>query len=125
MRRLWWVFLLAPAAACSSSDNGPALAQCSAAVASTLAVGAYTALDPAADSGCVSFPANTSGATAEYLVLAQSAGGVPGDSAPFALESANPAVTAQVTRAQLVRSRRALVRGHGPLPARFDRMLRE
>jgi len=125
MRLPWWVFLAVTAAACSSPDAGPILAQCGAAVPAALAVGAYTAFDPAADSGCVSFPANTSAATAEYLVVAQSAGGVPGDSAPFALQSANAAATAQVAQAQLVRSRRALLRGHGPIPARFDRMLRE
>lgn len=127
MRRLWWVFLGVTVAACSSNDAAAPLAQCSAAVASTLALGAYMTVDPGADSGCVSFPANASSTTMEYLVLAQSAGGVPGDSAPFALQSANAAATAQVMApsARVLRSSRMLVRGHGPIPARFDRMLRE
>jgi hypothetical protein len=42
------------------------------------------------DSGCVTFAANSSSDTAEYLVLAQSAGGAAGSFAPFDLASASP-----------------------------------
>jgi len=86
-----------------------------------LAVGAYTAIDPAADSGCVSFPANASSDAAEYVVIAQSAGGVPGDTALFALRSAS-----LVAGAAPVTARRAGLLGRrGSIAARFDGMLHE
>lgn len=128
MMRPGWLFLVATAGAavaCSSDNTGPALAQCSTSLASalTLAVGAYTAIDPATDSGCVSFPANVSGTSAEYLVIAQSAGGVPGDSAPFALQSAN--LSASLVAPATVGSRRAQLHRRGPIAMRFDRFLHE
>src|SRR5213593_3676288 len=49
----------------------------------TLAVAEFASLDPAADSGCVTFPANASADTAEYLVLPWSTGGGAGTSTPF------------------------------------------
>src|SRR6266550_9138632 len=66
----------------------------------TLAVAAFTSIDPATDSGCVTFAANTSPDTVEYLVLPWSAGGNTGSSAPFALESATPlaSITGRVLR---------------------------
>lgn len=80
-------------------------------------MGAYTAIDPATDSGCVSFPANTStSASAEYLVIAQSAGGVPGDSALFELQSAALVTGAAPSR---IAARRAALLGpggRGPIP---------
>src|SRR5207244_4685575 len=89
---------------------------CSATLATdlALAVGAYTAIDPAADSGCVSFPANASSNSAEYVAVAQSAGGVPGDTAPFALQSAS-----LVAGAAPVTARRAALLGRrGSIAAR-------
>ncbi|MGH7698995.1 MAG: hypothetical protein ACREMJ_00525 [Gemmatimonadales bacterium] len=59
-----------------------------------LAVGQYTTLDARADSGCVAFPANTGGSEAEYLVVAQSASGVPGTTAGFSLKGAVEPVAA-------------------------------
>src|SRR5438128_12200907 len=90
MASIKWLLLLgtAAAAACTSdSAAGPPAPPCNAALATdlALAVGAYTAID----SGCVSFPANASSDSAEYVVIAQSAGGVPGDTALFALRSAS------------------------------------
>ncbi len=79
-------------AACSGSNgSGPSpLASCTTASTVgthiTLAVGAYLSLDPASDSGCVLFPANTSSANqAEYLLVPQSADGAPNDSSVFQL----------------------------------------
>ncbi|HEY6223217.1 MAG TPA: hypothetical protein VIW26_05500, partial [Gemmatimonadales bacterium] len=52
----------------------------------TLAVGAYTTIDPATSSNCVQFPANASTIdSTEYLVVAQSAAGTSGQSSPFSL----------------------------------------
>src|SRR5207248_2228310 len=54
---------LVATAACGHDATGPSAPTCSAALASqlTLAVGAYASIDPLADGGCVTFPANTSG----------------------------------------------------------------
>ena len=126
MASIKWLLLLgtAAAAACTSdSAAGPPAPPCSATLATdlALAVGAYTAIDPAADSGCVSFPANASSNSAEYVVVAQSAGGVPGDTAPFALQSAS-----LVAGAAPVTARRAALLGRrGSIAARFDGMLHE
>src|SRR3989440_1420515 len=126
MASIKWLLLLgtAAAAACTSdSAAGPPAPPCNAALATdlALAVGAYTAIDPAADSGCVSFPANASSDSAEYVVVAQSAGGVPGDTAPFALQSAS-----LVAGAAPVTARRAGLLGRrGAIAARFDGMLHE
>src|SRR5437867_12982 len=126
MASIKWLLLLgtAAAAACTSdSVAGPPAPPCNAALATdlALAVGAYTAIDPAADSGCVSFPANASSDSAEYVVIAQSAGGVPGDTALFALRSAS-----LVAGAAPVTARRAGLLGRrGSIAARFDGMLHE
>ena len=126
MTSIKWLLLLgtAAAAACTSdSAAGPPAPPCNATLATdlALAVGAYTAIDPAADSGCVSFPANASSDSAEYVVVAQSAGGVPGDTAPFALQSAS-----LVAGAAPVTARRAALLGRrGSIAARFDGMLHE
>ena len=53
----------------------------------TLGVGAYAAYDLAADSGCAVFPAGTTADTAQYLVVVQSAGGSPGDSAAYSVQA--------------------------------------
>ncbi|OYV66669.1 MAG: hypothetical protein B7Z72_10935, partial [Gemmatimonadetes bacterium 21-71-4] len=85
--------LAAPAAGCATRDNtvtghGPLPACATSASTVTLGVGAYTAYDIIADSGCVVFPANASTAdSAEYLVVVQAAGGTPGDSAAYQLEA--------------------------------------
>ena len=62
------------AAACSSSSMQPKLAPCTAASAGpvSLAVAAYTAIDPTQTAGCAVFGANTSGsATRQRQILAQ------------------------------------------------------
>jgi hypothetical protein len=64
--------------ACSNNSAGPGnLPSCGAhGTQLSLAVAAYTSIDPATDSGCVTFAANTSSTdSAEYLVIAQSASG--------------------------------------------------
>src|SRR5207245_1182650 len=87
---LMWSAIL-PAAACSSSPAGPALLPCSAALAShqvALAVAADTTIDPAADSGCVTFAANLSAVdSVEYLLVPQSTAGTFGESSPFLLRT--------------------------------------
>jgi len=83
-------------------------------------VGAYTSIDPASDSGCVTFAANTSADTAEYMVLPWSAGGAFA-SAPFRLQSAAPLASVAMSSAPgptAAQSRRAL-------PVAFDHFLRE
>src|SRR6266571_6853143 len=83
-------------ASCSDSSAGPGnLPSCGAhGTQLTLAVGADTSIDPASDSGCVTFAANTAADTAEYLVLPWSTGGTPATSAPFTLQSATPLAAA-------------------------------
>jgi hypothetical protein len=108
--------------ACSSSDAaGPPLPSCGAhGTQLSLAVGAYTSIDPATDSGCVTFAANTAPDTAEYLVLPWSGGGTPGSSAPFVLQSAAPAASILISRlAPAGESTR------GATPLAFDHFLRE
>src|SRR2546425_9016797 len=75
MTSIKWLLLLgtAAAAACTSdSAAGPPAPPCNATLATdlALAVGAYTAIDPAADSGCVSFPARSEEHTSELQSLA-------------------------------------------------------
>ena len=80
--------LVLPAAACGGDHPaGPdPLASCgSRATQITLAVGAYLSIDPASDSGCVTFPANAAADSAEYLVVPQSVAAIPGQTAPFQL----------------------------------------
>jgi len=82
--------LIAPVAACSGDrPAGPdPLAACaSRATQITLAVGAYISIDPASDSGCVTFPANAAADSAEYLVVPQSVADT-GEAAPFQLRGA-------------------------------------
>src|SRR5207302_11063904 len=81
---------LVATAACGHDATGPSAPTCSSALASqlTLAVGAYASIDPASDGGCVTFPANPSVDSAEYLLVAQSAAGTFGQSSPFQLRAA-------------------------------------
>ena len=111
---------LVATAACSGDSTGPA-PTCSSALASqlTLAIGAYSSIDPASDGGCVTFPANASVDSAEYLLVAQSAAGTFGQSSPFALRAAMPS-PAPMAVARLLAEPTA-----PPSPAvRFDGMLR-
>src|SRR6266540_2139494 len=107
---------------CSESSAGPShLPSCGAhGTQLSLAVGAYTSINPASDSGCVTFAANTSPDTAEYLVLPWSGGGTPGSSAPFTLQSAAPAASISLSR---LAPAPAGTRGATPLA--FDHFLRE
>src|SRR5213594_3680381 len=77
---------------CADSSAGPSpLPSCGAhGTQVSLAVAGYSSIDPATDSGCVTFAANTAADTAEYLVLPWSAGGTLGGSAAFTLQSATP-----------------------------------
>src|SRR5947199_212780 len=82
-----WSFL---AAAGCSSTSAPALPACGSALASQVAlpVGRDTTLDPAADSGCVTFAANLSAVdSVEYLLVPQSTAGTFGESSPFLLRT--------------------------------------
>ena len=55
----------------------------------SLPVGQPTSLDPTAHGSCFGFPANASSTdTAEYVLIAQSAAGIPTDSSPFLLAAA-------------------------------------
>src|SRR2546425_6006960 len=66
-------------AACNKDPRlGPLLPPCTASGDSVnLAVAAYVAVEPGADSGCIEFPANASGSPIEYLLVPQAANGVP------------------------------------------------
>src|SRR6058998_184530 len=107
---------------CAESSAGPGrLPSCGAqGTQLSLAVGAYTSINPATDSGCVTFAANTSADTAEYLVLPWSAGGTPGSSAPFALQSAAPVASIAMSRLA-----QALTGTRGGTALAFDHFLRE
>ncbi len=114
------------ATGCSGAEkavtHGPLPPCASTASTVTLGVGAYTAYDITADSGCAVFPANASTTdSAEYLLVVQSAGGSPGDSAAYQVEadrSALPALRARAAAAPLGRL------GHNAQAA-FDRMLHQ
>src|SRR5256885_4788181 len=95
---------LVATAACGHDATGPSAPACSSALASqlTLAVGAYASIDPASDGGCVTFPANTSVDSAEYLLVAQSAAGTFNQSSPFALRAATLQATATPLAQRLV-----------------------
>jgi len=84
-RRLGIIGLLAMA--CRGDGAGPALPVCTAggSYQVSLSVGQYASVDPAANSGCVAFPANVAADTAEYVVVPQSASGTPGVSSSFRL----------------------------------------
>src|SRR5207247_1495659 len=80
----------AVALACSEAARlAPLLPPCTASAnAINLDTAAYLAIDPAADSGCVTFAANPSAVDSiEYLLVPQSAAGTFGDSAPFQLQT--------------------------------------
>ena len=75
-------------AACSSSGTtNPPLPPCTASSGGhlTLAIAAYTAVDPTQTMGCAVFPSNAAGPTVEYLVVPQSGSTTPNDSEPFRL----------------------------------------
>ncbi len=135
MRRSRWfiaaVAAAAGAAGCGTKDNtvtshGP-LPPCSAAASTvTLGVGAYTAYDVTADSGCAVFPANASTTdSAEYLVVVQAAGGVPGDSAAYQVE-ARLAAPAPATGSGALQAAApvAVPLGRTATPRAFDATLR-
>ena len=114
---------------CAESSAGPGpLPSCGAGGTQlSLAVAAYTSINPATDSGCVTFAANTSADTAEYLVLPWSTGGTLGGSALFRLQSATPLAAAPfasaATFSPLPTGRPATARG--PVAVAFDLSLRE
>src|SRR5438093_4049335 len=91
-KRRWVVGVssLLGAAACSKDPRlAPLLPPCTASAnAINLDTAAYLAIDPAADSGCVTFAANPSAVDSiEYLLVPQSAAGTFGDSARFQLQT--------------------------------------
>ena len=114
-------FGLSLAAACSSSHTTqPPPTTCGTGVGTpvALAVGAYTVVDPATSSDCVQFAANAAAESTEYLVVAQSAAGTPGQTSPFRLSGGAAALTAAALRtAPAPLSRSAIA-------AAFDRRLR-
>src|SRR5438477_660797 len=95
---------LVATAACGHDATAPSAPTCSSALASqlTLAVGAYASIDPATDGGCVTFPANTSVDSAEYLLVAQSAAATFGQTAPFRLRTATVTAAAMPLAQRLV-----------------------
>ena len=117
-RIITWV--LVATAACSHDTAAPSAPTCSSAVASqlTLTVGQYVAIDPASDGGCLTFPANMSADSAEYLLVPQSAAATFGESSPFQLRTATLGATAMLGR--------RLAEPASPRTAatRFDGMLR-
>ncbi len=134
VRRQWFIGALAAVTAgCGARDNTTthgALPACSSAASTvTLGVGAYTAYDITADSGCAVFPANGSTTdSAEYLVVVQAAGGTPGDSSGYqveadrtALPSAPRALAARTALTALTGF--TLGRRNHSAQAAFDRML--
>ena len=85
----------------------------------TLGVGAYTVVDPATDSGCVHFAANASALdSTEYLVVAQSAAGISGQSSPFNLKGGAAAVAASLVAQANPPANRS------PIAVQFDQTLR-
>src|SRR5437879_2840540 len=119
-RIITWV--LVATAACSHDTTAPsAPPTCGSALASplTLVIGAYAAIDPASDGGCVTFPANASTVdSAEYLLVPQSAAGTFGESSPFQLRTATLAATAMPAQ------RPAAPASPRDAATRFDGMLR-
>src|SRR3989442_1036509 len=89
-------------AACSKDPRlAPLLPPCTASAnAINLDTAAYLAIDPAADSGCVTFAANPSVVDSiEYLLVPQSAAGTFGDSAPFQLQTVTLAAAPPLVQA--------------------------
>ena len=119
--------LAALAAGCTGAEktvtsHGPLPPCTSAASTVTLGVGAYTAYDITADSGCAVFPANASTTdSAEYLVVVQSAGGSLGDSAAFQVEADHAPPPGAGSRARTVL---ATGRSRNTVQAGFERFLR-
>jgi hypothetical protein len=131
-KRLWGTGLSWLLAAACSSDHStpPVLPPCTAASAGqvTLAVAAYTAVDPTQTAGCAVFPANPSAAAIRYLLVPQSASPTPNDSEPYRLQGnplAAPPAPGGVAAARLPaalrfdlglrRTERELARGATPL----------
>src|SRR5581483_389564 len=94
-RRRVVIPILALAAACSGNSSAPVAAACGTTGATqvSLAPTGYQLVN-AASSNCLQVGANSTVDTAEYLVVGQSAGGVPGDSASFTLKTGGPGATA-------------------------------
>src|SRR5881296_705644 len=108
---LWVVGMSSLVAAACAKDVrlGPLLPPCTASGDTiSLVVAASVGVDPGPISGCMVFPANTSGPQAEYLLVAQAATGRPNFSGSFLLQGATlaaagaaPALAAQVAPAPL------------------------
>ncbi len=108
-------------AGCSDASAGPGLPSCGGTgTPLSLAAAQYSSVNPATDSGCVTFAANSSADTAEYLVLPWSVGGLQ-QSAAFTLQSASPSASlmAATRLSGLAAARR------GATPVAFDHFLRE
>ncbi len=120
---------LALTIACSSESAGPGpLPSCGAhGTQLSLAVAQYTSINPASDSGCVTFAANTSPDTAEYLVLPWSTGGTPATSTSFILQSATPVVATIAPEfvSGLISPSGFTTGPRGPNAVAFDQFLRE
>ena len=122
VRCLWFAVAVLISVSCSSDHvTTPPPTPCGTGVGApiSLAVGAYTTVDPATSSGCVQFAANPSGIdSTEYLVVAQSAAGTSGQTSPFQLAGGTAAATAaalKLAAAPAIRSQIAID---------FDRHLR-
>ncbi len=120
IRRIIWSALAAGlGAACGNSTSSVATCSSAQATPVTLAVGAYALVNPGSNAGCVAFPANASGTdSAEYLIVAQAAGGSPGDSARFQLRGGGAIAAAVAGPLPAPSSRR------GVLAMQFDQFLR-
>lgn len=119
---VWCTALLSSACTSSTGVSTPA-PTCAGGVGTdiALAVGGYVTLDPAANRGCLRFPANASSAdSAEYLVVPQSASTTPNVSSPFTLTGgvATPAPPARVPHPPTSLARLPTVQSD------FDRFLR-
>src|SRR3954452_14433374 len=111
---------LVVAVACKNSAGPNNLPSCGAqGTPLSLSVAQYALTDVATDSGCVTFAANTSADTAEYLVLPWSVGGLE-VSAPFVLQSASP-LTASIAAARSPAM--AVPRSRGSAAVAFDHFL--
>jgi len=124
VKRIRWVTVaaLGSVAACLAGRGmqpGPVFCSTSAGLTLSLPVGAYQALAPQANAGCVIFPGNASPTdSAEYLVVAQLATDAPGASAKYLLDgdTLHPVLAAQGAG--------AMSRGDLGLPERFHDFLR-
>src|SRR5258705_160477 len=120
---------LALTIACSSQSAGSGpLPSCGApGTQLSLAVAKYASINRASDSGCVTFAANASPDTAEYLVLPWSTGGTPATSTSFILQSATP--VAATIAPEFVSGRispsGSTTGPRGPNAVAFDHFLRE